>query len=64
MVCEQYIFIAIFADALHQKNRTIVTNESKIAKLQAKVEELKASAAKKDTLIANYAAAVKDCEGK
>ena len=41
-----------------------MTNDSEIAKLQAKVGEFKAIFAKKDTLIAKYKALVEENEGE
>ena len=56
-------FSACFTESLYEKMQTIRTNEGKISDLQAKVEELLATSAEKDTLIANYEAIVKENEG-
>ena len=40
-----------------------MTNEGKIVYLQAQMEELKASSAEKDTIIAKYEAIVKENKG-
>ena len=56
-------FSACFTDSLSEEKQTIRTNNGKISHLQAKVEELEASSAKKDTLIATLQAIVKENEG-
>ena len=57
-------FTTCFTDSLDEKNQTIMTNEGKIAKLHAQVEELEASSAEKDALIGKYEAILKEREGK
>ena len=52
------------SEALSEKKQNIITYENESAKLQAHVEELKATSAKKDTLMAKYEAIVEESEGE
>ena len=56
-------FYACFTDSLYDKKQTIRTNKVKMSHLQSKVEELEASSAEKDTLIAKLKAIAKENEG-
>ena len=53
-----------FTEVLYEKKQTIMTYENETAKLQAQVDDLKATSADKDTLIAKYEAIFKESDGK
>ena len=57
-------FTTCGSEAVYEKKQSIMTHENENAKLQAQVEELKTTSAKKDTLIAKYEAIVKEGEGE
>ena len=52
------------SEALYEKKQSIISYENENAKLQAQVEQLEATSAKKDTLIAKYEAIVEESEGE
>ena len=52
------------SEALYEKKQSIMTYEIENTKLQAQVEELEATSANKDTLIAKYESIVKESEGE
>ena len=58
------VFSTHFIEARYEKKQAIMTYENETAKLQAQVKELEASSAEKDTLIAKYAAIVKESKGE
>ena len=58
------VFSTLFIETHYEKKQAIMTYENQTAKLQAQVEELEASSADKDTLIAKYAAIVKESKGE
>ena len=52
------------SEALYEKKQSIMTYEKETAKHQAQVEELEATSADKDNLIAKYEAIIKKSEGE
>ena len=56
-------FSACFTYVLYERNQTIMTYECKTSNILEQVEELKATSAEKDTLIAKFEAIVKKNEG-
>ena len=59
-----HFITACILDALYEKKQAIMTNEERIAKLQAQVGNLQANSAQKDTLNAKYEAMVNESKGK
>ena len=53
-----------FTEALYEKKQSMMTYENETSKLQAQVEDLEATSAEKDTLIAKYEATLKESEGE
>ena len=64
VMLKQCISSLCITEALYEKKQTIMTKDSKISTLQEQVEELEATSAEKDTLIAKYKGIVKESEGE
>ena len=54
----------LYTEALYEKKQSMMTYEKETSKLQAQVDDLEATFAEKDTLIAKYEATVKESKGE
>ena len=53
-----------FTEALYEKKQSMMTHENETSKFQAQVDDLEATTAAKDTLIAKHKVALKESEGE
>ena len=53
-----------FTETLYEKKQSMMTYEKETSKVQSQVDDLEATPAEKDTLIAKYEATLKESEGE
>ena len=59
-----YLSTYVLTEALYEKKQSIVTYNTEVDKLQARVEKMESASTEKDACIAEYEAIIKKSEGE